>query len=422
MKQITTLLLLCLFSSVTYADNKTTEQKVEFKEMAAENKKDTYSKENLNNDMAVAFGEKSTERQASEIEFAKWSLKLNEFLLTSDSDFAQAMTLAKMISGIESAEMMAKMHDKQDQADALNDLSYQPIADAVNQLIAKPELSSATFDILTSICFKPVLIDHCHANVLLQKRMIQDTKNLQAYLRPFDLAVKTNTNKTVNNLIQIMAASEFSQSQQGLNNPGLNTLIDDFIANNPIPQSATDNLITDYRKISGLSPTKKAQLEELMPNYMPVYIKFSYLYLNDVPPYKTVLNYCQTNIAAVPYCRKIAQIMIQQSNSMIDKGVGHSLLIATFELERDQAGIKAAQQLNDDFRQSYECIGELTSEKYFIDNYFDPEYQKINFNSSDEFETSIQLAELRYRNLKAAGDKNAVNPDSCFNELESATD
>ncbi|VAW46976.1 hypothetical protein MNBD_GAMMA02-173, partial [hydrothermal vent metagenome] len=37
-------------------------------------------------------------------------------------------------------------------------------------------------------------------------------------------------------------------------------------------------------------------------------------------------------------------------------------------------------------------------------------------NATDEYQMMIQQAELRYRNLKAQGDINATNPDSCFDE------
>ena len=65
--------------------------------------------------------------------------------------------------------------------------------------------------------------------------------------------------------------------------------------------------------------------------------------MNDMPPYRPLLDYCQINIEAVNHCRDIAQIMIQKSNAMIDKGIGHAILIATYELERDAAGIEASK-------------------------------------------------------------------------------
>ncbi|VAW46907.1 hypothetical protein MNBD_GAMMA02-363 [hydrothermal vent metagenome] len=407
-KQVT-IILLCLLSLVGFAKDK--QQIIE----QTESDKSTYAKDNLKNDLAVAFGEKSIERQTSEKEFAAWGKKLKEFLMASDDDFAQASTLAKMISNLQTASMLAKLHNKNDQVDALNDLSYQPFADLLNQMIAKAELSAVALDILTKVCFTREMADHCHANVLLEKRMQQDTANLQAYLRPFDIAAKANNTKSMHQLIQLMAASQYSRTPLGITD-NMSTLIDAFIANNPIPQSAVDNMITDYQKLSGISPEKKTQLDELMPAYMSTFIKSSFFNLNDFPPYKPILSYCQTNIDAVTYCRDITQIMIQKSNSMIDKAMGHSLLIATYELERNQVGIDATTQLNEKFRQTYKCIGDLGSGKYFIDDYFDPELQKITFNATDEYQMMIQQAELRYRNLKAQGDINATNPDSCFDE------
>jgi len=382
--------------------------------MKTENKENTSSQDILKNNMAVLFAEKSEERQASEKQFATWALQLNEFLFASNHDFAHALTLAKIVSGIQNARLSAKIHKNKNQIDRFNELSYQPIADILNQLILKPELSADTYDILTTICFLPEVADHCHAKVLLEKRMQNDTGNLHAYLRPFELASKANNNNTMQKLIQLMAVSEHSRTPLGITD-NMSQLIDEFINNNPVPQSAINNMITDYQKLSGISPAKKAQLDELIPNYIPTYIKTSFKHFND-SPYKPVLKYCQTYLVALPYCRKIAQIMIQKSNSMLDKGVGHSLLIATYELERNQAGIDAAKQLNDEFRQSYECIRDLSSNQYFIDDYFNPTYQQITVHATDEFEMIIQQAELRYKMQKKQGDESATNPDTCFTD------
>lgn len=400
-------LLLCLFPLTAFAQN----------DLALAEKTETdksgYANDNLKKDMAVVFGEKSIERKISEKKLTAWSTKLDEFLLASDDDFAHAMTLAKLVSGLDTAKFQAKLHNKEDEVDVLNDLSYQPFGDLLNQMIAQSKISTEAFDILNKICFEERISDFCHANVLLEKRMQQDTTNLHAYIRPFGVAAKANNEKSMLQLIQLMATSQHSQSPLGITD-NMSALIDEFIANNPIPQSATDNMIEDYKKLSGISPAMKIRLDKLMPAYMPTYIKTGYRYLNDLPPYRALLGYCQTHIVAVSYCRDIAQIMIQKSNSMIDKGMGHSLLIATYELERNQAGIDAAKKLNDQFRQSYECIRDLSSGRYFIDDYFNPKFQEITENAIDEFEMIIQHAELRYQNLKSQGDASAINPNTCF--------
>ncbi len=368
---------------------------------------------NFKNDMEVVFGEKSKARLESEKEFAEWGHKLNEFLLANGDDYTQAMVLAKMTSNVQTARLTANIHQKTKQIDALNDLSYQPIADVLNQLIAAKEISTQAFDTLSYICFSEEMQDHCHANVLIEKRMQQDTDNLQAYLHPFNLAVKANNKKLAYQLLHLMTVSQYSRSQLGITDQ-MKTLIDTFINANPVPQSAIDNMIADYQKLSGISPDKKTQLNQLMPTYMPHHIKFSFNYLHDMPPYRTVLEFCQSNVKAAESCRKIAQTMIRKSNSMLDKGVGHSLLIATYEAEKNQAGIDTAKQINDEFRQSYECIRKLSTQKYFIDSYFDPEYQDIYDKSLDEFETLIQLAELNYKNSKAKGEQSTINPKTCF--------
>lgn len=408
-----TTLIFCLISFASLAQSTLNSDNNPGAETVTTKNESAQISESLKNDMAVAFGEKSAERQASELEFVTWGLELNEYLISSGDDFAHAMTLAKILSGIRFAQFKADLHEQQDKKDALNELGYQPMADQINQLIAKPELSAATLEILSSLCFYPELADHCHANVLLEKRMQLDTENLQAYLRPFNLAAQTKSTKLMDQLIQVMAASQHNRILHGLTDE-MNALIDDFITKNPIPQSAIDNMIADYRQLSGVSNEKKDQLEQLMPPYMPSFVKSTYQHLNDSPAYRPLLDYCQTHIKAAHHCRKIAHVMIQKSNSIISKGVGHSILIATFELERDQAGIKAATKMNEQFRQSYECIADLVTGPHFIDARFNPDFREITESATDDYEMMIDHAKLRYKNLTAQGDESAVNPDSCF--------
>ncbi len=418
MKLASTSIVLALLACTAHAQTSQPETDITVDNKAeVKNNKSTYSEDNLNQDMAVIFSEKSLERQTSEVEFMAWNNQLNEFLLNSDDDFSKAMTLAKMVSDVKNAQLMATIQNKPTQLDALSNLDFQPLAHSLNQLIAQPKLSAATLSVLNNVCFTDEIAEYCHANLLLEKRMQQDTENLQSYLRPFALAQQAKDNQLMTQIFKLMAASKHSQIPQGISQE-MAALIDEFIINNPIPASAVSNMIEDYRKLSGLSPEKKAQLDELMPQYMPSHIKFSYTHLIDSTPYRAILNYCQSHIGAVPGCRNIAETMIQKSNSVTAMGVGHALLIATYELERDAQGINAAKQLNDQFRQSYQCVTDLTAEKYFIDNYFDQAWQNISTQVTSELEMLIQLAELNYSKKLTQGDKSAVNPDQCFAEAE----
>ena len=229
--------------------------------------------EELKNDLGVLFKEKTslTEKNAA-VEYAQWSEQLHQHLANSGDAFAQAMVLASRVSAVQNSQLMAKINKKAELEQQLSELSYQPIADALNLLIAQDDLSPDTMDILTHVCFYAAIKDHCHANVLLQKRMRQDSDNLQVFLRPFELAGKANNAEAMRNLVTLMANSEISRSVLFIT-PKMNQLIDEFLAENPVPQSTIDLMVADYKKLSGVSESTKKQLDELMPKYMPFYTK-----------------------------------------------------------------------------------------------------------------------------------------------------
>ena len=369
-------------------------------------------------DMAVVFGKKDSQQQAAATEYALWSNQLQEYFFNSGDTFSIAMTLSAKVSAIKNAKLVSKINQEDELTQQLNDLSYQPIADTLNLLITRKNLNQETLDVLTGLCFEEALKEYCHAKVLLQKRMESDSHNLQAYLRPFDLAVKAKDQSALKNLLVLMANSQHSHTVFLITSE-MSELIDQFLADNPMPKPYIDSMITDYQKLSGISPTFKAKLTELMHAYMPSFVKSTYIYLNDLPPYRTLLDFCKQQKGAAEHCRDIAQIMINKSNTLLDKGLGHALLIASYEAEKNATGIQAAKDLNDQFKAGYQCIQQLASSEYFMDDYFDEDYQKISMSNTDQYERIIQLAEYRYRKLKSQGNENAVNPNSCLQESNS---
>ena len=99
---------------------------------------------------------------------------------------------------------------------------------------------------------------------------------------------------------------------------------------------------------------------------------------------------------------------------MLDKIIGHKLVVFAQESIGNQAEIDHAQQQFDQYKASYECITDLLHGDHFIDNQFDPEFQAITHNATDEYQMMKDHAQLRYRNLTAQGDANAIDPNSCF--------
>ncbi|MGJ8664723.1 MAG: hypothetical protein ACSHWU_13795, partial [Marinicella sp.] len=276
-----------------------------------------------------------------------------------------------------------------------------------------PDSSVEALNIMTKVCYEEEIAPMCNTNALLDKRMLANSDNLQAFLRPFAVAKQANKPELMSQIVQLMSVTKHSHTPLTLT-PAMNDLIDTFLQENPTPDEVLESQINEYKQLTGISDSMKARLQEELPTYMPTLIKTSYHFLTDLPSYKPLMTYCQTTFSAIKNCRKIAEIMIQKSNTMIDKGLGHAILIASFEVEQNQDGIIVAEQLNKKFRQGYECILKLNQTEYYIDDYFDPDYQKIQRQVTDEYEKIIQLADKRYRDLLAQGDTTAVNPETCF--------
>ncbi|MCX7554494.1 hypothetical protein OS175_11425 [Marinicella sp. S1101] len=368
----------------------------------------------LKNDMGVVFGPKDQDQLAAAKDYSQWVNELYRYLVASDDSFAIAMTLAARLSSAQNASLIVNINQDESAQDKLQNLSYQPIADALNLLLTQDNLTPEAMNILSGLCFNEKLKDYCHANVLIEKRLQLDSENLQSYLQSFALASEANNQQAMAKLIALMANSQFSHTVLFIT-PEMNQMIDQFMANNPVPESFIESMIRDYQQLSGLSPAAKTQLPQLMPAYMPHYVKYSFGFLNEFPPYRPVLNYCKSNRIKVDQCSKIAQIMIQKSNSMIDKALGHSLLIATYEVQGDNQGVAAANKMNDQFRASYECLQDLAKAEYFMDDYFDSQYHKIQQQANDEYSRLIAMAEYRYQKFSAQGHKGMTNPTTCLN-------
>ena len=365
------------------------------------------------NDMKTLLGPRTESQQAAVAAEAAWFRSLFEFITASGDDYSLAAILAKQLGSFKTNQLMAKIQQDQDTSDALNDTSFQPLADALNLLIAQTELSPEALDVMTALCMDEHLKDHCHANVLLEKRMRTDGFNLHAYWRPFDVARQSNNTVLQGRLLELMTLANRSHSFHYIK-PTLINLIDQFMTTNPFPELATNHLMATYRQMSGLSDEKKQQLEQLMPAYLPSYVKWSFNYINDVPPYKSLIDYCQTNDQQIEACNKVADTLINASNNIMDKGMGYTLKIATAEQSGNPQDLKKAQQAHDQFKTSYQCLVELTRNEHHMDDFFNPTYRQINLEPIGEFEKLKKLAALRYQQRQAAGDKNAVDPASCL--------
>ena len=400
---VTLFVALSLFSAATWA------QAINESEPESE----PAMSEELANDMKAVFGPRTESQQAAAAAEAAWFRSLYEFITASGDDYSLAAILAKQLGSFKTNQLMAKIQHDQDTSDALNDTSFQPLADALNLLIAQAELSPEALDVMTALCLDEHIKDHCHANVLLEKRMRTDGFNLHAYWRPFDLASQSNNAVLQGRLLELMTLANRSHSFHYIK-PTLTSLIDQFMATNPFPELATKHLIATYRQMSGLSDEKKQQLEELIPAYLPSYVKWSFNYINDVPPYKSLIDYCQTNKQQIESCNHVADTMINASNNIMDKGMGYTLKLATAELSGNQQDLKQAQQAHDQFKASYQCLVELTRDEHHMDSFFNPTYRQINLEPIGEFEKLKKLAAWRYQQRQTAGDKNAIDPASCL--------
>ncbi|TDR22416.1 hypothetical protein [Marinicella litoralis] len=341
---------------------------------------------------------------AAEDDFSKWFNQLNEHLINSNNSAEKVMGLAAIIN--------ATLSENNQGVDAMvTDKLLKNLSDIMNEIINQDDLSETTLDMLASWCFRPKLKVYCDHDALLDKQLKGSPDNLNVYLMPLNIALEQQDQTLIMQIIGRMSEAKRSHHSHYIT-PEFSQMIDQYIAENPIPTSYVAAFKDDKALLSGLSLEKQGQADALINAYFPTSIKMSYVFLNTTPAFRPLYQVCQSNKATFVQCLQITQILINQSNSLIARGVGYATLMAMHESRGKADLLKTVGEKHEAYKAKVQCLSRTVQTVNFIENFLDPAYQKINLQPIDELERKQQLAEYVYNKYK---DKHAdlKDPKDC---------
>jgi len=340
---------------------------------------------------------------ATEKAYTQWLAELNNSLLKASNAYKKTMGIAAAIKGIQASQQLP------------GDKPPEPLLHLIaelNTIIKQEKLSNLTLSLLADVCFSPLIEDKCFKDILLNKQLTQDSTNLIVYLKPLQLALKENNDELVSNLITVMSKSQLSYEPIGIA-PDLDEAINDFVTSHPIPSSFIEAFKDDKALLSDLTEDISKNLDQNIATYLSTSVKLSYSYLHNKPDFSPLMHVCKTNEELVGECVVISQIMINHSNSIMVKGIGFSLLMAIHEVNEQEQYLKTTAKNHDTYKATIECLYQSAHPKNHINNFLDPEYQKINLKMMDEFEKLKQLAQYNYNKYHKT-DSTFVNPETCM--------
>ena len=342
---------------------------------------------------------------AAEQSYNAWFLELNKYLLASDDSYNQTMGIAALVNILES-----KQYQQSITADELA-TEYAPFTAALNKIIKQQKLNNETTELLRHLCFSEAMHEQCFGELLLEKTLDQYPDNLTSYLQPLHTAVALGNEEAIFDTMSLMATAKHCQFPTYISQD-FDQTIDRYINKHSIPESAIKAIKADTALLSDLSVTTQNNLDEKLKTFLPTSIKTSYALLNDMPNFKPVLSLCQQDTRLTVECLKIAQIMIDESNAVMSKGIGYAILIATHEANDNQEVLERVKANHERFKTSYQCYFKASRSENFMEDLLDPKYHEINLSNIDEYDKIKQLAHYTYNKYK---DQNPelLNPDKC---------
>ena len=341
---------------------------------------------------------------AAETEFALWFNQLNEQLLESKDNYAKVMGLAAIINGTLNIN-----NNTAEPIDITELLESQGLA--LNKIISQDDLSEATLDLLATWCFRPQLKQLCDQDTLINHQLKQHPDNLNVYLMPLQIAFEQENLPLMKQIIERMSEAKRSHHTHYITSE-FNQVIDDYILKNPIPASYVSGFKDDKALLADLPLEKKPQIDSLINAYFPTSIKMSYVFLNDTPTFGPLYKVCKSDPNSYPFCLKIIQVLINQSNSIVAKGVGYSTLMAMHEVNGKTELYEIVKEKQEAFKAKIQCLAKASQTGSFAENFLDPEYQKINLQPIDELERQQQLADYVFSKYKA-DNPDLKDPEGC---------
>jgi len=158
-----------------------------------------------------------------------------------------------------------------------------------------------------------------------------------------------------------------------------------------------------------------------MSDYMLLVIKIGYnMVRGSSTSYKSLIKVCE-NKAYYSACLDIADILINQSHSLISKSLGYKIKINTAKIFGNKTEADMFESQLESFKSHYECLGNMSNEMNIYDMNLSHEDIKISVSrDKGDMAGLYHVAKIIYEEAIENGDHDAEsrNPDSCLQESQ----
>ncbi|MCX7546200.1 hypothetical protein [Marinicella gelatinilytica] len=254
--------------------------------------------------------------------------------------------------------LIALSHLNSISADELSFEIETPILDStiklaiLNKAIDSPIASTSTLLTARSICKGLDKHEQCDVERFNQKLFYQDPDNLNIYLDELEQAFNDMDLDTIDILLQQMSEAKHSRMFNSFTRE-LVDAIDDYILANPVDAEILKSLNQmDIHQLE-LNQSKFDADTIMKQNALITYVAVSYM---NMPALRPLSLACQEFQKDLSQCKKIANIMITNSDTGLMTMLGYGLAEKFDEISGDTKSLIKSQVALEDFKDYQRCI------------------------------------------------------------------
>ena len=354
---------------------------------------------------AIAKDKTITKEQQSILDERKWIDEFNEYLISHTDVDLNIMGYNK--------ELQMRVSG----TDEISDFHKIEISQILNDIVEHDKLTSQSLMLVSYMCTFELLDEKCQTNKIHNKLIQSSPKNLSVYLYAFNRAVKEGNHEQIAGLIDLMSETEYSHLYFSLSRKFEITL-NEFAKIRPFPENS---LVDELNVLKRNSKFSKPMYQNMLNN-PDKYALFNYLmaykYSLPIPAYRSLTVTCKETAELSKPCKKIAEILINNSHTLIGTLIGHAIKVEVLTAGANQQKIDAAILAQEKIRTEYDCLSKsMYSSEYSMDNLFDVEIIQVGLEyerNKGEYASIKKRAELIYQKQLEQGNEEAFDPELCY--------
>ena len=363
----------------------------------------------LKHNLKVLMAEKTEEIKQAELMNKQWEEDLIEFLVKHPDPNIRIYGIEYLHS--RSINPYRETENRQQQY-------YLKITDLINEIIETDDVSPQALGFIDSMCGNIELSKLCDLGELYSKQYKATAHNISIYVSSLNRAQLDGNQNDIEAILALMAKTKYSNTYQYLS-PDFERAIQDYVANNPFPQSSIETHKKVFESLMGISELKLQDIFEYHEEYMIFTLFMSIKLALPIPKYASISKACNNPQTSYEICIKIAEILINDSHSVIATMIGHSMKINLLKSSENEEDYLSAKNAREKFKKIYECLGKIIRPSSdSLDNNFNLEFYKITSpieREHGEIAGITKQAEMNYKKQTIKGEE-AVDPKSCFED------